>query len=398
MVKEKNIEDTSVMSTYARLELCFIRGKGSWLYTNDGNKYLDLAAGIAVNSLGHCHPEMVKNIKDQAEKLWHTSNLYTIEPQEKLAKQLCKLSFADKIFFCNSGAESSEGLIKIARRYHYINGDKDRNRIIVARGAFHGRTLGGLAAGDNKLHREGFEPVPDGFDRVDYGNISELKAKINKQTAAIFIEPIQGEGGINVSPKNYIPTIRKICDDNGILFGLDEVQSGVGRTGKLFSYEWENVTPDLMSLAKGLGGGFPIGAILSSKEACKGMVSGTHGSTFGGNYLACIAAKTVLDHVAEPKFLENVLYKGKFIKNRLAELTNRYKGVFKQIKGRGLMIGIECIVPNTKVFQLLKDEGVLTVPAAGNVIRLMPPLNIEDQDIQLGLEKIEMAVRKLSDE
>ena len=300
--------------------------------------------------------------------------------------------------FCNSGAESSEGVIKIARRYHYVNGEKDRTRILVATGAFHGRTLGGLAAGDNSIHREGFEPVPEGFDRVDFGDISGLNEKITHQTAAVFIEPVQGEGGINVAPKNYLSSIRKICNERGVLLALDEVQSGVGRTGKLFAYEWDNVAPDIMSLAKGLGGGFPIGAILSSKEASKGMVPGTHGSTFGGNYLACVAARTVLNHISQPNFLKNVSHKGKYIVDRLKDLSLSYKGVFGKIKGRGLMIGIECEISNAKVFQALKDQGILTVPAAGNVIRYMPALNIEESDIKIGLDKTEKAMQGLLDE
>jgi acetylornithine/N-succinyldiaminopimelate aminotransferase len=372
-----------LLSTYSRINLSFTHGKGSWLYTSDNKKYLDFASGIAVNCLGHSNPVLLKALNKQSRKLWHTSNLYNIKEQEDLAKELCKKSFADKVFFCNSGAEATEGLIKIARKYHYIQAKYSKKEIIVLENAFHGRTITGIQAGSNLSHKEGFIAKQDcscGFIKAPFGDITELKKKINSKTAAIFFEPIQGEGGINVAPKNYLESIRKICNENNILMILDEVQCGIGRTGKTFAYEWWKAKPDMVGLAKGLGGGFPIGAIMLSNKIAKHITPGSHGSTFGGNQLACAVSLAVIKEISKRKTLNNVIDLGIYLKKEINKIILRDSTTISEVFGKGLMIGIKCRKSNLDLTNDLRKQGLLVVPASNNVIRLLPPLNINKKE------------------
>lgn len=369
------------MNTYDRYQISFKRGQGAWLEDFDGNKYLDFASGIAVNILGHNHQRLNKALKERVDGLWHVSNLYKIPEQEELSKRLCNISFADKAFFCNSGAEAVEGAIKVARRYHFNKGNKKRNDIITFEGSFHGRTLGTLAASANNKHIEGFGPMPEGFVSIPFGDHELLKNNISSSTAAILVEPIQGEGGIRVIPKDCLRGIRVLCDENDILMVVDEVQSGLYRTGKAFAYEWSSITPDIMALAKGLGGGFPIGAVLSTKKAAEGMISGSHGSTFGGNPLACSIANEVLKIFEDEKISENITDKSNKLVSGLEELIKRHKNKIKDVRGKGLMLGIECYIENSVVTKKSLEAGLLLVNAGENVVRIMPPLNITEEDI-----------------
>ena len=384
-----------LLSTYSRINLSFTHGKGAWLFTDDKKKYLDFASGIAVSCLGHSNAVLLKALKAQSEKLWHTSNLYNIKEQETLAQKLCQQSFADKVFFCNSGAEATEGLIKLARKYHHIRGDFLKKDIIVLDNAFHGRTITGIQAGSNSLHKEGFLAKEDcscGFVRAPFGNIEYLKKKINKKTAAIFLEPIQGEGGINVCPKNYLKDIRKICNHNNILMILDEVQCGVGRTGKVFAYEWWKIKPDMVGMAKGLGGGFPIGAILLKNKIAKYIRPGSHGSTFGGNQLACAVSLAVMKEISKNKLLNNVINLGTFLEKKINKIISNNNDVIAKVFGKGLMLGIKCNVPNIKLAKILREKGLLVVPASNNVIRLLPPLNITKKEAQKAIDIINETV------
>ena len=369
------------MNTYDRYQISFKRGQGAWLEDFDGNKYLDFASGIAVNILGHNHQRLNNALKEKADDLWHVSNLYKIPEQEELSKRLCNISFADKAFFCNSGAEAVEGAIKVARRYHFSKGNQKRNEIIAFEGSFHGRTLGTLAASSNNKHIEGFGPMPEGFVSIPFGNHELLKNNISSSTAAILVEPIQGEGGIRVIPKECLRGIRVLCDENDILMVVDEVQSGLYRTGKAFAYEWSSITPDIMALAKGLGGGFPIGAVLSTKESAEGMISGTHGSTFGGNPLACSIANEVLKIFEDEKISENITDKSNKLVSGLEELIKKHKNKIKDVRGKGLMLGVECYIENSVVTKKSLEAGLLLVNAGENVVRIMPPLNITEEDI-----------------
>ena len=369
------------MNTYDRYQISFKRGQGAWLEDFDGNKYLDFASGIAVNILGHNHQRLNNALKERVDGLWHVSNLYKIPEQEELSKRLCNISFADKAFFCNSGAEAVEGAIKVARRYHFSKGNKKRNDIITFEGSFHGRTLGTLAASANNKHIEGFGPMPEGFVSIPFGDHELLKNNISSSTAAILVEPIQGEGGIRVIPKECLRGIRVLCDENDILMVVDEVQSGLYRTGKAFAYEWSGITPDIMALAKGLGGGFPIGAVLSTKEAAEGMISGSHGSTFGGNPLACSIANEVLKIFEDEKISENIANKSNKLVSGLEELIKKHKNKIKDVRGKGLMLGIECYIENSVVTKKSLEAGLLLVNAGENVVRIMPPLNITEEDI-----------------
>ena len=369
------------MNTYDRYQISFKRGQGAWLEDFDGNKYLDFASGIAVNILGHNHQRLNNALKERVDGLWHVSNLYKIPEQEELSKRLCNISFADKAFFCNSGAEAVEGAIKVARRYHFSKGNKKRNDIITFEGSFHGRTLGTLAASANNKHIEGFGPMPEGFVSIPFGDHELLKNNISSSTAAILVEPIQGEGGIRVIPEECLRGIRVLCDENDILMVVDEVQSGLYRTGKAFAYEWSGITPDIMALAKGLGGGFPIGAVLSTKEAAEGMISGSHGSTFGGNPLACSIANEVLKIFEDEKISENIADKSNKLVSGLEELIKRHKNKIKDVRGKGLMLGIECYIENSILTEKSLEAGLLLVNAGENVVRIMPPLNITEEDI-----------------
>lgn len=391
-----NASAQPLYDTYARAALRFERGEGVWLITENGDRYLDFAAGIAVNSLGHAHPHLVNTLKEQADKLWHVSNVYQIPGQEKLGKRLTENTFADKVFFTNSGAEALECAIKTARRYHFVNGQPERYRIITFEGAFHGRTLATIAAGGQAKYLEGFGPKVDGFDQVPFGDDKALKAAIGPETAAILLEPIQGEGGVRAFSDETLRNLRKICDDNGLLLILDEVQTGVGRTGRLFAHQWSGVTPDIMAVAKGIGGGFPMGACLATAEAAKGMVTGVHGTTYGGNPLAMAVGNAVLDVVLAEGFLEHVQQMALLFKQGLASISDRFPSVLADVRGRGLLVGLKSVVPNTLLVQTLRDHKLLAVGAGDNVIRLLPPLTVSEDEVREALSRVEAAAEQLA--
>jgi acetylornithine/N-succinyldiaminopimelate aminotransferase len=384
----------AVMPTYARANLVFERGEGSWLISSAGERYLDFASGVAVNALGHAHPRLVAALAEQAAKLWHSSNLYRVAGQERLAERLCSLTFADQAFFCNSGAEACEGAIKLARRFHYACGRPERWRTITFKGAFHGRTLATIAAAGNAKHLEGFGVPADGFDQVAFGDLEAAAAAIGPNTAAIMVEPVQGEGGINVAAPGWLKALRELCDRSGLLLVLDEVQTGMGRTGKLFAHEWADITPDVMAVAKGLGGGFPIGAVLATNEAAKGMVAGTHGSTFGGNPLAAAVAGAVLDVLLEPGFLDQVQTKALRFKQQLAGLKDAYPQVIEEVRGSGLLTGLKVKPPMSDVVNGCTDEKLLTVGAGDNVVRLLPPLNVTDEELGEAVDRLGRALAR----
>jgi acetylornithine/N-succinyldiaminopimelate aminotransferase len=385
-----------VMPTYARIDLAFERGEGAWLYTSSGERYLDFTSGVAVNALGHAHPALVAALNEQAQKLWHVSNLYRIPQAERLAERLCAHSFADVAFFCNSGTEAIEGSIKLARKYQAVSGKPERYRFVTFEGAFHGRTLGALAATGNKKYIEGFGPPVEGFDQVPYADLDAVKKAIGPETGAIMIEPVMGEGGVRVVPHDFLRALRKLCDDCGLLLIFDEVQSGVGRTGKLFAHEHAGVTPDIMALAKALGGGFPVGAFLSTADAAKGMTAGTHGSTFGGNPLAMAVANAVLDVIANKDFLHDVQMKSARLKQKLAELRDRFGSVIAEVRGEGLLIGIRMIPPASAMVDELRVEKMLCPTAGDNVVRLLPPLIIGEEEITESVARIERACIRLA--
>jgi acetylornithine/N-succinyldiaminopimelate aminotransferase len=371
----------AVMPTYARADLAFERGEGVYLYTQDGRKFLDFASGVAVSSLGHAHPHLTAALHAQIDKVLHTSNLYRISGQERLAQRLVDASFASSAFFCNSGAEAVEAGLKLVRRFHQKNGRPDRYRVVTATNSFHGRTMHTISASRNEKHLDGFLPAVDHFDQVPFGNMNALRAAITDKTAAIIVEPVQGESGIHPASPEYLQGLRKAADEFGILLMFDEVQTGIGRTGKLFAYEWSGIAPDVMALAKGLGGGFPIGACLASERVSAVMAPGTHGSTFGGNPLACAAANAVLD-VMDEKFLAHVREIGADLKARLTKLVPAFPGVLKDVRGLGLMIGVEFDKPvNTDVVRALEAKGLLTVVAGSNVVRFVPPLIIDEKHV-----------------
>jgi acetylornithine/N-succinyldiaminopimelate aminotransferase len=380
-----------LLPIYARADVAFERGEGVWLVTREGERYLDFGAGVAVNSLGHAHPHLVEALTEQAGKLWHTSNLYRIPEGERLARRLVENTFADLAFFANSGAEALEATIKMARRYHFANGQPERFRIITFEGAFHGRTLATIAAGGQKKYLEGFGPKVEGFDQVPFDDDRALEAAITPETAAILIEPIQGEGGVRVVRNERLRKLRRLCDDKGLLLLSDEVQTGVGRTGKLFAYEWSGVTPDIMAIAKGIGGGFPMGACLATAEAAKGMTAGSHGTTFGGNPLAMAVGNAVLDVVLAPGFLDHVQRMSILAKQRLAELKDRHPAVIAEIRGEGLLLGLRLHVPNTDFVAAAFEQKLLTIGAGDNVARLLPPLIIGEADLAEALNRLDAA-------
>lgn len=386
----------AVMGTYARQNLVFERGEGAWLTATSGERYLDFASGVAVNALGHAHPRLVAVLTEQAQKLWHTSNLYRVEGQERLAARLIAETFADTVFFCNSGGEACEAAIKAARRYHHVNGEAGRSRIITFEGAFHGRTLATLAAGGNAKYLDGFGPELSGFDHVPFNDLAAVEAAIGPETAAIMLEPVQGEGGVRAFPVETLQALRKLCDDNGLLLVLDEVQSGVGRTGKLFAHEWAGITPDLMAVAKGIGGGFPVGALLATAEAARGMTAGMHGSTFGGNPLAMAVGCEVLEAVMEPGFLDGVRQKALRMKQGLEGLKDQFPAVIEDVRGAGLLVGLKLKVPPANLVKAATAEKLLLVGAGDNVVRLLPPLNVADEDISEGIARLGRALARLS--
>ncbi len=384
-----------LLPTYARVDLAFERGEGVWLYSTDGERYLDFTSGVAVNALGHAHPHLVAALIEQARKVWHVSNLYRIPEAERVAERLCDASFADVVFFCNSGAEAMECTIKMARKYHAANGVPERYRIITFEAAFHGRTLATLAAGGQKKYLEGFGPVVPGFDQVPFSDLAATKAAITAETAAILIEPIQGEGGVRVVDPAFLRALRELCDQHGLLLLFDEVQTGMGRSGELFAYQRVGVAPDVMGLAKALGGGFPVGACLATREAAKGMTAGTHGSTFGGNPLAMSAANAVLDVMLEPSFLEHVRRMELLFKQRLAEIKDHYPSVIAEVRGTGLLIGVRTLVPNSELVDALRAEKMIAVAAGDNVVRLLPPLIIDEQELAEGIARLDRACARL---
>lgn len=385
-----------LLPTYVRADLAFERGEGAWLTATTGERYLDFACGVAVNALGHAHPKLVAALTEQGQKVWHVSNLFRIPEAERLAARLCENSFADTVFFANSGAEAMECAIKMARKFHAANGQPDRYRIITFEGAFHGRTLATLAAGGQKKYLEGFGPVAEGFDQLPFGDIELVKKAVGDNTAAILIEPVQGEGGVRVVPPQFLKALRQLCDERGLLLVLDEVQTGVGRTGELFGYQRSGITPDIMALAKALGGGFPIGACLATAEAAKGMTAGTHGSTFGGNPLAMAVGNAVLDVVLGDGFLENVRKTAILFKQRLAELKDRYPSVISDVRGEGLLIGLRAVVPQGDLVNALRAEKLLTVAAGDNVVRLLPPLIAGEAEVTEAIGMIDRACAQLA--
>lgn len=385
------LANSALLPTFARLDLAFERGEGPWLYTASGERYLDFVSGIAVNVVGHAHPHLAAALKAQADKLWHTSNLFKIPEGERLASRLTSGSFADTVFFTNSGAEALECAIKMARKYHAANGQPERYRLITFEGAFHGRTLATIAAGGQKKYLEGFGPKVEGFDQIPFADHAALQAAIGPETAGILIEPIQGEGGVRVVPSQCLRGLRDLCDQHGLLLIFDEVQTGIGRTGNLFSYERSGIAPDIMALAKGIGGGFPMGACLATIEAGKGMVAGSHGSTFGGNPLAMAVGNAVLDLVLAEGFLQQVGLLSLIARQRLAEIKDMYPNVIDAVRGEGLMLGIKTHVANSEVVSALLRQNMLAVGAGDNVVRLLPPLNIDEATLSEGLNRIERA-------
>ncbi len=385
-----------LLPTYARVDLAFERGEGAWLTATNGERYLDFTSGIAVNALGHAHPRLVEALTAQAAKLWHVSNLYRIPEGERLAARLCEATFADRVFFTNSGAEALECAIKTARKYQAVSGKPERFHIVTFEGAFHGRTLATLAAGGQKKYLEGFGPAVEGFDQVVPGDIEAVRRAIGPQTGGILIEPIQGEGGVRVIPAAFLRALRELCDERGLLLILDEVQTGMGRTGELFAYQKTGIAPDILATAKGLGGGFPIGACLATEEAAKGMTAGTHGSTFGGNPLAMAMGNAVLDVILAPGFLEHVRQMALLLRQRLAELQDRFPGVIGEVRGEGLLVGLKAQVPAGQLVDALRDEKLIAVTAGDNVVRLLPPLIVGEAEIAAGIAAIERAAERLS--
>ena len=385
-----------LLPTYARVNLAFERGEGAWLIATDGERYLDFTSGVAVNALGHAHPQLVAALTEQAQKVWHVSNLYQIPEAERVARRLCDASFADVVFFCNSGAEAMECAIKMARKYQSAISRPERYRIITFEGAFHGRTLATLAAGGQKKYLEGFGPVVEGFDQVPFGDLEAAKRAVGPETAAILIEPIMGEGGVRVVEPSFLRALRELCDLHGLLLVFDEVQTGMGRTGELFAYQRTGATPDIMALAKALGGGFPVGACLATSEAAKGMTAGTHGSTFGGNPLAMSVASAVLDVMLAPGFLDRVRRTGLLFKQRLAEIRDRYPSVIAEVRGEGLLIGVRALVPAVQLVDALRAEKMIAVSAGDNVVRLLPPLIVSEQEIAEGVARLDRACAQLN--
>jgi acetylornithine/N-succinyldiaminopimelate aminotransferase len=380
----------ALLPTYNRTDIAFVRGEGSWLFAEDGRRYLDFGAGIAVNAFGHANPKLVAALTEQAGKLWHTSNLYRVPGQESLAKKLVENSFADTVFFTNSGAEACELAFKMARRYHYVNGHPERFQIISFEGAFHGRTMAAIAAGGNEKYLEGFGPKAAGFDQVPL-DLDALKRAIGPQTAALIIEPIQGESGVLPVPPEFLRALRKICDDNGALLIFDEIQTGVGRTGKLFAHEWLGIAPDIMCVAKAIGGGFPLGALLATAEAAKGMTVGTHGTTYGGNPLAMAVGNAAIAMVLAPGFLEHVNKVANYMNQQLGALVAGHLDLFEGVRGQGLMLGLKMKVPNTEFITAARAAGLIVLPAGDNVVRLLPALTISQEEIREGVAMMEQA-------
>ncbi len=384
-----------VLPTYNRAPLSFVKGEGSWLTASDGSRYLDLGAGIAVNALGHANPDLTAALTEQAGKLWHVSNLYQIPEQERLAEMLVDQTFADTVFFTNSGTEAAELSIKMARKYWYDKGQPERTEFITFEGAFHGRSTAAIAASGSEKMIKGFGPLMPGFKQIKWGDHEALRAAVTDKTAAILIEPIQGEGGIRLVPDQCLKGLRDLCDETGTLLIFDEVQCGVGRTGKLFAHEWAGVTPDIMMVAKGIGGGFPLGAVLATEDAASGMVAGTHGSTYGGNPLGCAVGAKVMEIVATPAFLDEVGRKAGMMRQKLEGLIAAHPDVFEAVRGQGLMLGLKCKAEVASLVKAAYAQHLLTVPAADNTLRLLPALNIPDEDIAEAVNRLDKAAASL---
>jgi acetylornithine/N-succinyldiaminopimelate aminotransferase len=386
---------SALLPNYARADLAFERGEGAWLWTVDGRRFLDFGSGIATASLGHGHPQLAKAIAEQAAKVMHVSNLYRIPQAEKLAQRLVDATFADSVFFCNSGAEANEGMIKMMRRAMFDAGKPERFRFIVFEGAFHGRTLATLAATGNAKYLEGFGPIVDGFDQVPFNNMNAVRDKVGPATAGIIVEPIQGEGGVRPADMQFLRDLRAVCDEYGLILGFDEVQSGMGRTGKLFAYEWAGIVPDVMSAAKGIGGGFPLGAVLAKEQFAKALKPGTHGTTFGGNPLACAAGNAVLDVMLAPGFLEGVQRKGNKLRAELEKIVREFPQVFEDARGMGLLQGMKCVLPQGEVQAACVAEGLMAITAGDNVLRLAPPLVVTDADLDEAFAMLRRAARRV---
>jgi acetylornithine/N-succinyldiaminopimelate aminotransferase len=385
-----------LLPTYARVDLAFERGEGAWLYATDGEKYLDFTSGVAVNALGHAHPRLVSALEDQAKKLWHVSNLYRIPEGERLAERLCEATFADFVFFQNSGTEACEAAIKMARKYQSASGKPEKFRIITFEGAFHGRTLAALAATGNKKYLDGFGPPMPGFDQVPFGDLEATKKAIGPETGAILVEPIQGEGGVRVPPAQFLRGLRKLCDQHGLLLIFDEVQTGFARTGDLFVYQRIGIEPDIMMIAKALGGGFPVGACLATAEAAKGMTPGTHGSTFGGNQLAMAVGNAVMDEMLPPGFIQHVRDISLVFKQRLAELKDRHSSIIAEVRGEGLLMGLRMVPPASELVDELRNEKMLALTAGDNVVRLLPPLIIGESEVAEAFTRLDRACARLA--
>ena len=386
---------SAVLPSYARAPISFERGEGPYLYTSDGKRYLDFTSGVAVVSLGHANPRLTRALTEQAQKLWHCSNLFEVEGQKRVAQLLIDHSFAETVFFCNSGAEAVEAAIKMARKYHAATGHPEKYKLIACTGSFHGRTLATLAAAGNEKYLAGFGPPLDGFEHVPFGNLNEMRAHITPQTAGVIVEPVQGEGGLATPPANYLKGLRQMCDEFGLMLVYDEVQSGMGRTGKLFAHQWEKgAEPDILATAKGLGGGFPVGACLATGKAAVGMVAGTHGSTFGGNPLAMAVAAEVITILTEPGFFDRVNAMSKALRARLEKLVKDHPEIFEGVRGAGLLQGLKCVVPNMDVVAKLRDAGLLVAGAGENVVRLMPPLTIEEPQIEEAYRIVDRVARE----
>ena len=388
---------SAVMKTYGRAELAFVSGEGCWLVTDDGSRYLDCASGIAVNTLGHSHPGLVAALREQAGKLWHTSNLYRIPGQERVAAKLAALTDLDQVYFCNSGAEANESAVKIARRAMHERGEPDRMTILCATGSFHGRTLGMLAATDKPANRTGFGPMPDGFEHVAFGNLNALRDRMGPHVAAVMIEPVQGEGGARDAQDEYLAGVRAAADEFGALVIADEVQCGIGRTGTLFAYETSGIRPDIIAVAKGLGGGFPVGAVIASEAVGNAMTPGTHGSTFAGNPLAMAVAEVVLDELGAPGFLEDVRRRAGIMRDSLQAVADRYEGAVVELRGRGFLCGVRLAdaLPAGDAVAAMREENLLTVPAGENTVRFLPPLVISEEEIALAAETFERVLGRM---
>jgi acetylornithine/N-succinyldiaminopimelate aminotransferase len=385
----------AVLPTYNRADVAFVRGEGSWLFAEDGKRYLDFGSGVAVNAFGHAHPRLVAALTGQAGKVWHTSNLYRVPGQESLAKKLVAASFADTVFFTNSGAEAVELSIKMARRFQYVNGHSERFHIVTFEGAFHGRTLAGISAGGNPKYLEGFGPRLEGFDQVPLNDLKATLAAITEKTAALLIEPIQGEGGMRAADPDFLRALRRLCDEKGLLLILDEIQTGAGRTGKFFAHEWAGVVPDIVATAKGIGGGFPLGAVLATAEAAKGMTAGTHGSTYGGNPLGMAVGNEAVAMLLEPGFLDQVGASASYLRQQMARLVAAHPETFEEVRGQGLLLGLKLKVPVGVFVDAARAQGLLTVAAGENVVRILPPLNVSEAEMREATAMLEKAAEAL---